>query len=532
MKRMVYLLLMLLPVNVFAAPAITTTKKAKVVNDFIFTCDKNDKIHVSEQIVCRISVKSNFYFNEIGFTIPQIEGFEITDIRSNSSKVWNIIKNNNEIKATSEEVQTDLQEFGIMLLKATKSGSFDINIDNINLVNTLLNDNKSLNSVKQNLKVVSTDNLLKNIYINDEALKDFSSSATTYDYYIDNEETIKIAVESNNEFATIKGAGEYNIGLKEEKTIIPITVLSEDGTSRIYILNIIRKDFNKNNIDKSLDSIIVKNDKGNTLLIGFKEDIYEYNFDVDINTLSLEVNPTLKNENITFIKGYGKQQVDLKPGNNIILIKVQDNEGETLNYILNVTKPIANKSDNNFIKSLEIKHHNISFSKRVKNYTLEIEKNENKLEIIPILENENATFSIIGNNNLKEGSIIKIVVTAENEEKTVYKINIKTKKTSYTKYVIWIIIAIVLVYVETKYQNEIVKLFKKKKNKKPVRRKVTNIKPVIKKTKKKSKSKTTKSTNKKSSSKKTNNKTKTSNNNKKSTPKNKINENKETKNKK
>ena len=51
-------------------------------------------------------------------------------------------------------------------------------------------------------------------------------------------------------------------------------------------------------------------------------------------------------------------------------------------------------------------------------------------EIIAVAENEKATVEIKGNNNLKNESIIEIVVTAENKNETVYKINIEKESSN------------------------------------------------------------------------------------------------------
>ena len=134
---------------------------------------------------------------------------------------------------------------------------------------------------------------------------------------------------------------------------------------------------------------------------------------------------------------------------------MQDKEGEVLNYVLNITKPIANKSGNNYIKNLYIDKYKLDFAKRVKNYTLYIKRDTKSLVIKPVLESESAKYIISGNNNLKEGSQIKITVTAENGEKTTYKINIKT---NYTKYIIAFIILAILGVGGYKLKDTIIKL--------------------------------------------------------------------------
>lgn len=87
------------------------------------------------------------------------------------------------------------------------------------------------------------------------------------------------------------------------------------------------------------------------------------------------------------------------------------------------------KSNNNYIKTLEIKGYKIDFRKAKKNYDLIIEKDVNKLELNIELENDKATYKILGNDNLKENDYkVLIEVTAENGDKQTYTINTEIKE--------------------------------------------------------------------------------------------------------
>ena len=479
MKKVIYfLILFLLPISVLA--------KNQTEDEFNIVCDKKDNININEQIICRVSVKSDFLYNKVSFNLEDLNGLEIIDIRSNYEKIWNIQNNDNKVTANAEELQSGLQEFGIILLKAVKSGVYNIAIENISLIDTSTADIKNLDSTFESIKIISTDNLLKGIYINDSSIEGFNSNTVNYEYYINDETSIKIAAEGSNEFSVIDGVGEFAIDPNVEKSLFPIKVTSEDGACKIYVINVIRKDFIVNDIDKKIDNIVIKNDKGNNILFNFNSDVYEYNIDVDINTNYLEIKPILDNDNVSFVKSFGEQKVNLDSGANIVIIKVQDQQGQILNYILNITKPIANKSDNNYIKSLIIKKYKLSFSKRVKNYTLEISSNDSSLDIIPTLESPNATYTIMGNNNLKDGSAIKIIVTAENEEKQIYTINIKVKNTNYSTNILiglGLIIATYLLFNKYKELNKQKLKNLSSKNNKSKKHNIANNNPTILKTK-------------------------------------------------
>ena len=455
-KVLVFICLILFPVSVFAAK---DTEKKKVEDSISLECDKVDKINVNEQIICRVTTNAAFYYNRISFDILNMEGIQIVDVRSNYGNRWKIEKDDKgRITAVSDSIQSDLQEFGILLIKAVKDGREDLTLDNVVLENTLDEEIKTLNlnPVNQTLKIVSSDNTLKSIMIDGKEITGFNKNTTKYNIIIGDKSEIKIEAESNNEFATIDGIGDIKLNAKANNFVVPITVVSEDGASKVYVLFLNR---NEKNLVKGLESLNIKNDRNNTLLVSFNPEVAEYNVEVDGNTKSLDIKPTLS-EGFKFVKGYGEQKVNLLSGNNLILIKVEDNDGNQYTYILNVVKPIAGKSSNNFIKTLLIKDYKLDFSKRVKNYTLYIKDDVSSLEITPILESDTSRYTISGNKDLKEGSVIRIEVTAENEEKVVYKLNIKIKHESYRNYIFIILGGLLVMGLGVKFKDKLVSLFK------------------------------------------------------------------------
>lgn len=83
-------------------------------------------------------------------------------------------------------------------------------------------------------------------------------------------------------------------------------------------------------------------------------------------------------------------------------------------------------SNNNYLSILEIDGYDINFNKETLEYTISI-KDEDSLKITTKTEG-NAKVSIEGNNDLKNGSIIKITVTAEDDTTRNYIINIKSNR--------------------------------------------------------------------------------------------------------
>ena len=414
----------------------------EVKEEFVIVCDA-EKINLNEQLVCRISVNDNqISFNQVNYNINVSDGLSIVDVRSNYDKIWKVTKDG----AISKEEVTGLQEFGILLLKGISSGEKEINISNIVIKNESTSAEKTIKDVNAKVKVISDDNYLNDIIINDESLKKFDSKKTSFTYHIDKDATkIKINVVPSNEYSKINGAKEYTLSLNNGSFLIPIEVISENGNTKIYTINVVRDNFVSNNIDKKLKDLKITNNKGNVILINFKPDVYHYDIEVGSDITYFNIEPTLP-EGINFVKDYGKRKVNINSGDNLVLIKTVDDAGEELTYTISITKPLLNKSSNNYIKSLAIDGYDLKFSKRVRNYTLEVKKNTKSLEIKPVLDDEKATYQITGNSNLKDGSVVKIIVTAENQVKTTYQINIKYKNVNYFKYICIILIGAFAIY--------------------------------------------------------------------------------------
>ena len=425
-------------------------------NEFLLSCDKN-KINVNDQVICRLSFKSDDEYNYIKYDIAELDGLSLVDVRSNYSNLWNV-KNNESV---SQNIVNGLQEFGILLFKASKSGEYNLKVTNISYGIYDSSELKDVKEVSTKVKVISDDNFLKSIKINDVEIKDFDINKFNYTYETDLSE-INIEAISNNNFANVSGAGKITLTKHLERVVVPIIVTSESGASRAYILNIVNKNYVDNNMDKTLDDLIIKNDAGDTIIFDFKSDIYDYNIEVGNKVNYVNISPKILNKDSSFVKGFNGGKINIKSGNNIVLIKIVDKENNEKTYVLNIIKPIESFSNNSYLKSIDIKGYNLKFSKKVRNYNLEIKRNDRSLDSSPVLDDENASYEISGNENLKNGSAIYITVTAPDTSNTVYTINISVKKVNMFM-IFYLIIPVGLIYLGYKNKNSIVKLLKKKK---------------------------------------------------------------------
>jgi len=239
----------------------------------------------------------------------------------------------------------------------------------------------------------------------------FSSSTTNYTAVVDSDKVVISAVKNNNE-AKVTGDGEH--ALEYGRNDFTINVTAPDGTTKSYLITINRPD--NRNANAYLKELTVNGED-----IEFEKDIIEYVYivDGDINELEIEAIPELENSTVE-IEG----NENFKVGKNIVTIKVTAEDGSEKTYTIRVVKEEGNATDNDiYLNELTISGYDIKFSKDKFEYTITI-KDEKKLDITALAE-EGYKVEITGNENLQDGSIIKIIVTDEEDNSSIYKIKIK-----------------------------------------------------------------------------------------------------------
>ena len=231
-------------------------------------------------------------------------------------------------------------------------------------------------TVTTTTKLKSSNCNLSAIFINDEALKEFSNSKKTYYLDVENDVkkiTIDASPEDNSSNINISGPDTLEIG----ENLYTITVTSEDNTTNFYKVIVTRKDTNKSSSDTSLKNIKIKG--------------YKFNFDSKAKTFYLKLN-----------------------------------DGDT------------------------------------------------SLDISVITNDEKASYTISGNENLEDGSVIKIKVISQDLSEDLYRIIIQKEE---EKKVNVIIIVVVLIIILTLILIFILKIRNKKK--KPKKLKENKVKQKV-----------------------------------------------------
>jgi len=271
----------------------------------------------------------------------------------------------------------------------------------------------SLDNLSCRVNIVSDVNTLESLIVDKVTLSPkFDKNVTIYKGTTTDDKIVIKAVASDNN-AKIEGdIGEKNLRIGINTFNIKVT--SSRGNIREYKVYITRK-IDKKSSDVTLKSLTLSEGK-----LDFKKDTFLYFVDVDYLIDSVEVD-AIANDSKAKVEILKDDKLIV--GENTINVIVTAEDGTTATYVIVVNR-LEKKSEDATIKDINIKNYDINFKSDVYEYQLKID-NEDKLDIEVILNDNKSKYTIKGNNNLKNNSIIEIEVRAENGNTKIYKINIK-----------------------------------------------------------------------------------------------------------
>lgn len=256
----------------------------------------------------------------------------------------------------------------------------------------------------------------------------FDGNNTTYNMTVKNNiNSLNVSAIANDPNAKVEITG--NSGWKEGNNVIRITVTAQDGSEKVYIVNVNKKAADDQPSTKStnnyLSSMTVNNGE---LKPNFDKNTTSYNIKVPNDVLKLDLKVLAEDAKSSVIINGND---NLKEGMNVITVEVTAEDGSLRVYTINVER--SEKVSQNKLKTLIAANGEISpkFESNIYEYDISVEGNVNKLDLTAIPEFESSIVEIIGNENLKVGNnAILIKVTDENGFVQYYRLNVtKTKKT-------------------------------------------------------------------------------------------------------
>ena len=289
----------------------------------------------------------------------------------------------------------------------------------------------------------SNINTLKSLKLSEGEI-DFSSNKTSYNVSVSSKtDSIKITSSlTDDKSRYIAGSSDMGVKLDYGVNTVKITIQAENGSSKIYTIKITRKDDRSK--DNTLKEIKLPGMHGG-IIIDNKIDEYEIKASYNENIFEFEA---ITNDNKAKVEIIGDKNI--KVGINQFEIKVTAENGDVKTYKLNVIRQEENVilSSDSSLKSLVVTDTDLSFDKNKKTYTVKTKKE--KLEIEAIATDKKSRVEINNNSNLEDGSVISIVVTAEDGTSTKYEIIIEKDKSLFVPIVSIIVILLfcgILVFV-------------------------------------------------------------------------------------
>ena len=367
---------------------------------------------------------------------------------------------NNDEKNINEEIYGDIDDN-----KETDINDVEKLIDNIlneeEISNNDINNDQKvdINDVTSLSNYINTGNKDNNTILEDELVGNLDQNTQIE---VNQEIDINYNIDGfdKNYINGISGEIDYDKNLLE---LDSINIESKYGDINnkgkfIYLLD----DYNKNTSLFKLKFRTIKEGSAYIFLHNLK--LSSSGNEVLLNTHDLITY-------IDIIKKSASNNIDNNPnkeGNKLIRINTttnnitkpsfrKENTNKVIYVISDTGKKIGltniNLSNDNYIKSLIIKNYKINFDKNTLEYNIDVENEVNNLDLIVILNNNNASYEIIGNEKFKTGpNKVLIEVTAEDGEKRIYTINVnklkqvnKEKNSNSSKIVIIILIILIII---------------------------------------------------------------------------------------
>lgn len=272
------LMLLILPVNVFAAGSIKpstssltitkgSTKTFKVTASN--ACGRVD-ISSSNSSVAKVNVSSQWLENS-SVTV------KVTGVAEGTAKIT--------VKLT------DAATFDEQAL----TGSYTINVTVKDKQTSTSSNNSGTSSSTTTNKKLSTNNKIKELSVEGYSLNDIGNN--TYELTVDNNvQNINIVGKAEDSKATVSGIGTQDLKIGKNK--FTVTVKAESGAKKNYTINIVRKD---GFYLKDLNTVLNDSDKNNNIITVRKGD-----------SISKEIFDTIKQskQTVTFNYYNDKDQIE------------------------------------------------------------------------------------------------------------------------------------------------------------------------------------------------------------------------------
>ncbi len=336
-------------------------------------------------------------------------------------------KNKNAYTMEVDNTVTKLTETVVMMdenATYTISGNKNLKIgENTITITTLAQDGKT----SLEYTIIVTKKASSNAYLSDIVTfpeKDFTFDKVKYNYVYhveSNINTIQIIGIREDTAAKITGNGIYQ--LTGEDLTVKLTVVAQDGTTKVYTVVVTKKKESNAN----LESLTINNGE---LVPNFDKDTLEYTVELENYIDSINVTGKSESDKAT-VSGNGNY--NLVEGKNKIQIMVTAEDGTIKTYLITVTRK-ENELAQTLLEDLSILEGALTpdFNPNTLNYIVNIPNEYDSATVTYKAHNPDAVVDIYGNDNLEVGHNIITVKVSYNGEATTYTIDAIRQEASNT----------------------------------------------------------------------------------------------------
>lgn len=383
LKKILFTLVLMLPVMVFAAGSVTVNKTS---------------ISVENGKTATFTVTANNAAGKVTF-------------KSNNNGIASINKSSEWV----EKGSTTVTVTGVSVGSATITVTVDAATFDEEPIKTTYYVTVNVTKPK------SGNNNLSSLSVDGSSVSGFSAGKTSYSLGTTKANSITIAASAEDSAAKVSGTGSKS--LKYGKNTFNVVVTAENGSKKTYSINITKED--ERNTDNTLKSLSI--DAGS---IDFDKNTTSYTLKVGHDVSTVNISATA-NDSKASVSGTGSKT--LNDYNNEFSVVVTAENQTKRTYTIKIIRADASGnygklSADNELTSLSVEGYELAFSKDKLTYDLIAEEDVDSVVVNAKASSEQALVSITGNEGLKPGNNeVKVVVTAENGDVKTYTINVFKK---------------------------------------------------------------------------------------------------------
>lgn len=325
-------------VNIIATPEVETSTISGIgefslvtgVNTFNINVTAEDTSVKTYVIVVNKAASSNNYLSNLTVTPG--------DISPEFNK--ETLEYNMHVSNTTQTLTIDAEkEHDAAIISGTGVKSISVGEQTFEIVVTA--EDNTTRTYKINVtRDASSVKDLKTLMIDGTLVDGFNKDVTSYSVNVDNSvDKVNISADVIDETSSITGIGE--ISLVTGNNVIPVTVTAEDGSIKVYEININRAKSSNNYLS---DLIINEGD----YTPEFDKETLTYNITVPYEITSLGINATKEDESSTI-------EIDSNSnfivGLNKVYVNVIAENGDIRSYVINATRQ---QQANNFLTSIVV----------------------------------------------------------------------------------------------------------------------------------------------------------------------------------